>query len=374
MSEARTERPTPRRRRDARRHGRVPRSLEVTSALVLLTVGLSLTALGPAILDRLRGLLETGIARAADPTAAGRDGIAELAWWALGGFVFTVGPLVLVAAVVGLAANVLQVGLRLTPLALKPTPTKLNPVAGLKRLFGYEGAVEAAKGMMKTTIVTLVAVLTLWPRLPETAALVGAPAGAVVAELSAAVRDLVLRVGGAFLLVAAGDYAWQRLRYERSLRMTRDEVKQELRQTDLAPEIKRALRRRQLTLARKRMLADVPTADAVVVNPTHVAVALRYDGSLPAPEVVAKGAGVVAAAIRRVAEEHGVPVVHNASLARALYREVELGRTIPEAFFAAVAEVLAFVYRTSGRRPRLKRRIPRTITGAHAVPSSSPPH
>ena len=150
-------------------------------------------------------------------------------------------------------------------------------------------------------------------------------------------------------------------------------MKQESRQSDIAPEVKRAIRRRQIESARRRMLADVPTADVVVVNPTHFAVALRYDGTKSAPEVVAKGQDLLAAAIRRIAAEHEVPVVSNAPLARALYRQVDLGQQIPEEFFQAVAEVLAFVYRTAGRgRQPLKRRTKRPITGPHALQQASP--
>ncbi len=373
MSEARTERPTPRRRREARRRGRVPRSPELTSALVLLASALSLLALGPTFLHRLQELMRTGLAQAGAPQAASREGIGALAWWAIRELALGAGPLLLIAAAVGLAVNVAQVGLRLTPLALRPTLTRMSLVAGAKRLLGYEGAVEATKATAKTVVVALATGLALWPRLPELTALVGAPPGRVLSELASTLRAAALAATFAFLAVAALDYAWQRRRHERSLRMTRDELRQELRQTDLAPEVKRALRRRQLLLARRRMLAEVPRADVVVVNPTHVAVALRYDGSRPAPEVVAKGAGVVAEAIRRVAEEHRVPIVRNAPLAQALFREVEIGRLIPETFFAAVAEILAFVYRATGRWPRLKERRPRTITGPHAVRPSSPP-
>lgn len=373
MSEARTERPTPRRRREARRRGRVPRSLELTSALVLLAVALSLSAMAPAFLDRLEEVVRSGLAQAGSPQAASREGVGALAWWAIRQLALAAGPLLLIASAVGLAVNVAQVGMRLTPLALRPTLTRMSLVAGLKRLFGYEGVAAGAKATAKTAVVALVTGLALWHRLPELTALVGAPPQTVLSELASTLRALALVASLAFLAVAVLDYAWQRLRHERSLRMTREELRQELRQTDLAPEVKRALRRRQLLLARRRMLTEVPSADVVVVNPTHLAVALRYDGSRPAPEVVAKGAGVVADAIRRIAEEHRVPVVHNPPLARALFREVEVGRLIPEAFFAAVAEILAFVYRATGRWPRLKDRRPRTITRVHAVRPSSPP-
>jgi flagellar biosynthetic protein FlhB len=170
------------------------------------------------------------------------------------------------------------------------------------------------------------------------------------------VSQIALYVGVAYIGIAGADYAWQRHRHEKSMKMTKDEVKQEAKQQDIAPEVRRAIRRRQFQQARKRMIAEVATADVVITNPTHFAVALRYDGSRPAPELIAKGADLVAAAIREEAEKHDVTVVANPPLARALYREVEMGQMIPDAFFQAVAEVLAFVYRTAGRKAADRRR------------------
>jgi flagellar biosynthetic protein FlhB len=180
----------------------------------------------------------------------------------------------------------------------------------------------------------------------------GLPPGALMMMLAGMIGRIALYVCLAFAVIAAADYAFQRRRHEKQLRMTRDEVKQEQRQSDVAPEVRGAIRRRQFQQARKRMIADVATADVVITNPTHFAVALRYDGSKPAPELIAKGVDLVAAAIREEAEKHGVTVLSNPPLARALHREVELGQMIPESFFQAVAEVLAFVYRTAGRRRR----------------------
>lgn len=187
----------------------------------------------------------------------------------------------------------------------------------------------------------------------QLALLTGATPAQTLSAIGHETRSVALRVVPLLILLALADLIWQKRRLERSLRMTKEEVKQESRQTDIAPEVRRAIRRRQFMQARRRMLADVATADVVVVNPTHVAVALRYDVSKPAPEVVAKGADHVAAAIRSAAEEHAVPIVRDAPLARGLYRDVELGAQIPEQFFLAVAEILAFVYRTAARRPAL---------------------
>jgi flagellar biosynthetic protein FlhB len=155
------------------------------------------------------------------------------------------------------------------------------------------------------------------------------------------------------VLIAVADFVLARRRHEKSLMMTKDEVKREHREADLPPEVKGKLRQKQAEQARKRMLAEVPTADVVIVNPTHYAVALRYDGTRPAPELVAKGVDHVAAQIRRAAQEHGVPILSNPPLARQIYADVELGQMIPEQFYAAVAEILAWVFRTANRRRSL---------------------
>jgi flagellar biosynthesis protein FlhB len=158
------------------------------------------------------------------------------------------------------------------------------------------------------------------------------------------------RAALAYLLIAAIDYGWQRWRHEKSLRMSKQELREELKQHSLPAEVKGALRRRQLQAARARMMAAVPQADVVVVNPTHFAVALKYDGTRPAPECVAKGQDLIALQIRRLAEQHGVPVVEDRPLARSLHAAIELGQIVPEELYQAVAQVLAYVYRVARRR------------------------
>ena len=357
--ENRTEDPTPKRRTKARDEGQVARSAEVNSAAVLVATIAVLMLTGGRLLARLEAIVSGGLARAFDPSSPGTS-----AGWAMRSFAGAVAPVLLVALAAGVAANVAQVRLRFSTKLLRPKFSKLNPLKGMKRLVSPQSFVELLKSLAKTAIVGGIAYMTVGSRLTELGMLVGAPPGAVVAQIGSLVSAVALRVAAAMTVLAALDYAWQRRKHEKSLKMTKDEVKQEARQTDVAPEIKGAIRRRQVEQARRRMLAEVPTADVVVVNPTHFAVALRYDGTTPAPEVVAKGMDLVAAAIRRTAEEAGVPVVSQPPLARALYHEVDLGRQIPEGLFAAVAEVLAFVFRTAGRRrDRVERRSIRPALG-----------
>jgi flagellar biosynthetic protein FlhB len=350
-----TEKPTPKRRSEAREKGQVARSVDLNGAVVLLA-GLGVLAfVGPSLFGRMKEVVAVGLARTASPELAGEQAIGDLAAWVGKGLLETVAPVALAAAAAAFLANVAQVRLRLTPKAAKPSLRPLNLLQGSKRIFGPQGLFEGGKAVVKTAIIGTVGFLAVWPAIPHFAALVGLSPSGIVEKLAGVVLGISFRVAVAFLIVGVVDYLWQRRRHEKSLKMSKDEVKREARQHDLAPEVRGAIRRRQREQARRRMMAEVPSADVVVTNPTHFAVALRYDGSAPAPQVVAKGADLVARAIREIAEEHNVPVLRNPPLARALYDEVDLGRQIPEKLYAAVAEVLAFVYRTAGRKRRADR-------------------
>jgi flagellar biosynthetic protein FlhB len=307
---------------------------------------------GPGMVRKLEEVLEQGIARGGTPDAASAAGIGDLMMWGLKSVAIAGGPLILAIAAIAVVTNVAQVGLKLTPLAMKPSLSKINPLQGMKRMVSKNAAVEAVKATVKAFVIIGAAYLALKPRIGELAALTGASPRELFAVLVLMVRDLALRVGGAMILIAAADWAWQRYSHKKQLRMTKEEVKQEYKQQDLSPEVKGQIKRRQLEMSRSRMLAEVLTADVVVVNPTHYAAALRYDGSTAAPQLVAKGVDHLAAAIREKAKEARVPIVANPPLARTLYAEVELNAQIPDGLFTAVAEVLAFVYRTAGRRRR----------------------
>lgn len=348
-----TEKPTPRRRQDARKKGQVAKSMEINTAVVLLAGLGVLAALGPKMLSELENLLVEGLQRAGDPTLTeSEEGLIKLAASGAKSFAWVVGPIAAVAMIAGVVASVAQVRLKFTPHVLKPSLKKLSPLQGMKKVFGPQAVFEGLKATAKTGIVAAVAFMAVWPKLPELAALVGLPPAAILGLLGSLVLSVGFKAGGALAVIAAVDWAWQRRRHEKSLKMTKEELRREAKQSEVPPEVRRAIKQRQFEMARRRMLADVPTADVVVTNPTHYAIALRYDGDRPAPEIVARGMDLVARAIREIAEEHGVPIVSNPPLARALYKDVELGTEIPERFFQAVAEVLAFVYRTSGRRRR----------------------
>jgi len=324
--------------------------MDVSSTAVLLATLGALAVTAPRFLEKCEAIMSSGLSRSGSTDLASTGGTETLVSWGLRSFAGAVAPVLVAAVVAGVLAGALQVGVRFTPKALKPSFSKLNPWAGLKRMFSPASLVELAKSIAKTAVIGFVAYQAVKPRLVTLGAMVGLPPGALLSTLAKTMFAVSLRIGGALAVIAVLDFVWQRYRHEKSLRMSKEELRKEQKEMDVAPELRGMMRRRQGELARKRMLADVPGADVVVVNPTHFAVALRYDGSKAAPEVVAKGADLVAQAIRRVAEEAGVTIVHEPPLARALYRDVEIGQTIPEEFFAAVAQALAFVFRTARRR------------------------
>src|SRR6266480_2751228 len=264
------------------------RSMDLNSATVLLVGIGTLAIVAPSMLHQMSDVLRQGIGNGAHPGMASLDGGGSLAGWAMRATFAIIAPILLAAAAAGVAASVLQNRPRITATAIKPQWSRVNPKTGLKRLAGPQLLFESGKAIAKTGVVSVAAFLAIWPRLPRLAALTGVPPGAMLIELARTVLTLGMYVGGAFMLRAAVDYAWQRRRHEKSMKMSKDEVKQETRQSDLAPEVRGAIRRRKFAQARKRMIADVATADVVVTNPTHFAVALRYDGTKPAPELVAK--------------------------------------------------------------------------------------
>jgi flagellar biosynthetic protein FlhB len=355
MADDKTEKPTPKRRSEARKKGQVAKSQELTSAFVLIAGVGALAITGPSTFHKLQAVVSRGLTQAGDPSLASAGGVGQVFRWIGSAFVSATAPVIIACVVAGILANVLQVRFRVTPKAIKPNFKKINPAAGFKRVFGKDAIVEAIKAILKTVAVGGVGFLALWPLIPELAGFVGLPPARLLSTISGMSMAIAIKVIAAFFVIAAGDWVWQRRKHEKSLKMTRTEVKKEAKESDTPPEMKKAQARRRHEMLNRRLLTEVPTADVIVVNPTHFAVALRYDGRSSAPQLVAKGQDLMAAAIRKIAEEHDVPVLSNPPLARALYREVEIGHMIPEEFFAAVAEVLAFVYRTSGRRAGRRR-------------------
>jgi flagellar biosynthetic protein FlhB len=345
----RTEKATPKHREQARKQGQVARSADLSGSLVLAAGLFGLTLMAPHILTSVSETFRQILGEIAHPaqvtTAAG---LRELLQTGLRTLVLTVGPIAAICMSTGLLAGVAQVGFQPTP--LKMDFRRINPISGARNLLGPNLLFEALKAIAKVSVVGAVAALALLPEMGGLASQVGIPAGALSSILGHKAMGIAQHATFAYLMIGVLDFAWQRRRISRQLRMTKQQVKDEVRQYGVSAEVRSALRRRQMQAARNRMMASIPEADVVVTNPTHYAVALRYDGSRDAPEVVAKGKDLIAAQIRRVAQEHDVPIVPDPPLARALHSSTEIGQVIPEELYAAVARVLAFVYRLAAKR------------------------
>jgi flagellar biosynthesis protein FlhB len=345
-----TEKATPKKQGEAFHKGQIAKSMDLNGAVVLLAALMALSAFGPRILDEMETAMLSVIQLVAHPEVVDQKGIGSLFMMigkhvALGAL-----PVVAVCMVSGLVINVIQVKPRIKRKVLKPDPKRLNPVSGLKNLFSPNSLVELAKNLVKIGLVGAIVAATLLPKLDELAALVGTPAQDLLPQLCQIVFTLAQRAAIVYLAIGFADLLWQRYRIEKSLRMEKKEVQDEAKQQELPAEVKRAQKRKAFELASARMMDAVPTADVVVVNPTHFSVALKYDADNPAPVVVAKGLDELALRIRMIARDHDVAVVPDPPLARTLYASVEVGRMIPEDLFHAVAQLLAYVYRVAGAR------------------------
>jgi flagellar biosynthetic protein FlhB len=345
-----TEKATPKRREEARKKGQIARSQDLNGALVLIGGLIALTIWGPHVMDKLGESMRTTIAMMANPRQVTAGMLGQVFVQSGKTIGVTVGPIALCCMGFGLLGNVIQVRPKFNSAGLKPNPKKLNPIAGAKQLFGPNVLFESAKNISKVLIVGAITAFAVLPKLKELSALVGMSAGDFVSKLGHTILGIAQRAAFAYLVIAVLDFVYQRWRHEKSLKMDKQEVKDEHKNANTPPEVRGAIRRRQMQAAKARMMAAVPEADVVVTNPTHYAVALKYDGEKLAPEVVAKGKDLVAAQIRKIARENDVPVVPDPPLARSLHASVEVGHQIPEELYQAVAQLLAFVYRVARRR------------------------
>ncbi len=346
-----TERATPKKREDARRRGEVAKSREVSSTTVYLFILVVLYLLGPHLLERLLGMVRGYLSQSTGVTVTLAN-LNLLSVQAASHFVLILAPIMGVGVVAAFTGNIMQVGFLMTGETLVPDVGKLNPLKGLGRLVSKHALMEAAKSVAKIAIVAYLAYSVIryefLHRLPTVGAM---EVEGILLYVSRVSFTILTRVLWFLIVLSVIDYAFQRWQYEEKLKMTKQEVKDEYKQREGDPMVKARVRSIQREMARRRMLAEVPGADVVVTNPTHLAVALKYEPEKgPAPRVVAKGANLIAEKIRQLAKEHGVPLVEDKSLARALYKGVRLGGFVPENLYRAVAEILAYVYSLK-RRP-----------------------
>lgn len=350
MSSERTEAPSVKRLAEARQRGQVLKSQELQSALVMLASALLLQNVGGGLVTHLRQLFTetlTGL-------PAGEVSGAWLSDWAGARLLLLgldVGLLVLGVTAAGLFVSFAQTGVHWAGERPVFDLSRLNPIAGLQRVFSGQGLMELVRAFLKLAVISLVAYQYLSGESEALLLLSQSDLPTALGQWASLAFGLLWRVAGAYLVLGVLDYYYQRWQYLRGLRMTKQEVKEEFKQNEGNPQIKGFVRQQQRRLARQRMMAAVPQADVVITNPTHFAVALQYDrANMGAPKVVAKGAALVAQRIKELARDHGVPVMENPPLARTLYRLVEIDAEVPPELYVAVAEVLAFVYGLKNRR------------------------
>lgn len=347
MSDDKTEEPTPKRLREARARGQVAKSRELGTAALLLTAGTGLGALAPDWVASFRALLEPALAAARGETSLGPGAALELAVTRFGTDAL---PLLAVFAVAAGLASFVQVGPLVALDALAFSPERLDPIEGAKRLFGRDAWIELARSLLKVVVVAWVVRGVLLDGLHGSIGLAGQGIGVVLGALGTLVHTLLFRAGGAMLAIAIADVLYQRWKMNRELRMTKEEVKREHKESEGDPHAKGERERVRREIAQHDMAEAVRRADVVVVNPTHLAIALRFDeeGEAVAPEVVARGQDEVAQRIRAIAEEAGVPIVRDVPLAHGLFA-LELGAEIPEALYEAVAAVLSAAWAEKAR-------------------------
>lgn len=340
--EERTERATPKKREDVRKkEGMTARSADFTTGVMFLFSVIFLRFWGPSLFRFFASLVEGGLATAGEEATT--SAILRNLKAGLTGMTGTLAPLCLVLLGLALLVNGLQVKLYFVPKALKPKGERINPLLGLKRLFSPRSLAELAKNLLKVGLVGAVAYTSVRSGYIEIHSIMGASVMQALAAYMKVISGAALKVALVMFAIGCADYGYQKWEFERNIRMTRQEVKEEFRQTEGDPNIRAALRSRMRELARRRMMQRLPEATVVVANPRHYAVALQYKRRMPAPKVIAKGADFLALRIREEAEKLGIPVVEDPPLARALYTAVEVDQEIPPELYKAVAEVLAFL-------------------------------
>lgn len=345
-----TEDATPKRREESREKGQVARSSELSSVAILASGLMALWGLGSYMRIRLEGLMLHSFVGIFDADLDVLSIQSHLHRW-MYDFAMVLWPMLLLLVISAVAVNVAQVGILFTGKPLMPKADRISPQSGLKRIFSAKGLVELAKGLFKVAIVAYVVYFTLQAEEANMTTLLDLE----VVQIFGLSVDIILTLGFRLvlllLILAILDYSFQRHDYEKNMKMTRQEVRQELKQQEGDPMIRSRIRAIQREMSQRRMMDDVGSADVIVTNPTHVAVALRYDpATMPAPLVLAKGQRLMAQKIKDVAREAKIPLVENKPLARALYKTVQVGDQIPDELFRATAEVLAFVFQLRQRR------------------------
>lgn len=344
-----TEQPTPKRLNKSREKGQVAQSQELGNAVAIAVLVLILTATSGDLVAWFSRQLEAGIA-GERAVFLNTDAFIEYINRCVASMLWAMLPLMGALSMAGVLGSVMVGGATVAPKALMPKWSEINPITGFGRLVNMKSFVKLGISIVKLIVITLVVITYLKTRKEDLVAIRWAWSSELLAAIGQLMFGLLMRVTVVLLVIAALDVGFQKWKYMEDLKMTKQEVKEERKETDGSPEVRARARRIQIEMARNRSLQEVPKANVLLVNPTHVAVALQYDSkTMDAPMVVAKGADHMAAKIREIARAHGVPILRRPPLARALYQAVDPGQPVPESLYTAVAEVLALIYRLKRR-------------------------
>jgi flagellar biosynthetic protein FlhB len=343
----RSEPATPKKREEARKKGQVAKSREIPSVLVLLSALSVFYFVGDWMFDQMK-VATREILVQISYWRLNAESAHDLMWYIFQKVVILMAPLVIGVALAGIIGNIAQVGFMLTGEAMSPKLSKLNALEGIKRLFSTTSLTELIKSIFKVVIIGSIGYNILRGEMDQIPALVGFDIHGIMGFVERVALKLGYYICLALIVLAALDYVFQHWKHERDLRMSKQEIKDEYKQREGDPLIRSRIRSAQREMAMRRMMEAVPKATVIITNPTHLAIAIQYERGLPAPIVVAKGAGHIAERIRDIAGQHDIPIIEQKPLARALYKDVEIGGYVPVDLYHAVAEVLAYVYRLKG--------------------------
>jgi len=341
-----TEKATPKKRQDARKKGQVIKSQDISSAIVMLMVFIFLYFFAGSLLDDLLAFFKQTFIQNIRVETLTIDSVMRLFTETLAQMAFVIGPIIGIAFVGALAGNFLQFGFLFTLEPMKFDLKKMDPIKGLKKIFSVKAIIELIKSVLKIGFIGGVATIIVWTNLPKVLALSFKSPWITLITVGKLVGIMGIAASLVLLCVSLLDWMYQKFDYEKNLKMSKQDIKDEYKNSEGDPLIKSKIKQRQREMAMRRMMSEIPNADVVITNPTHYAIALKYDEeSMEAPRIVAKGTDFIAQKIKMIAKEHDVIMVENRPLARAMYDQVEIGDQVPEEFFKAIAEVLAYVYR-----------------------------
>ena len=341
-----TEKATPKKRQDARKKGQVLKSQDVTAAFLLLVTFLFLMFFAPYMYDGLKGFLLQALERNILIETLNADTVMKMYVESLKEMAIIALPIMVVAMIAGIGANFFQFGFLFTTETLKLDLKKMDPIKGVKKIISVRAIVNLIKSLLKVTLIGTVTTVVIIMYFEDVLALALHSPGQILATVAKLSAIMGIAASLMLVVIALLDYLYERFEYEKQLKMSKQDIKDEYKNAEGDPLIKSKIKQRQREMAMRRMMQEIPTADVVITNPTHFAIALKYDeNQMDAPKVVAKGTDFVAQKIKMIAKEHDVIMVENRPLARAMYDQVEVGQAVPEEFFKAVAEILAYVYR-----------------------------